>query len=262
MSGTGPNRHPDAQLSAALDAWSHWDLALTGRPQVVDAVKGGRTNRSFRMTGPGLDEDLLLRLNHPDPASLGIDRTMEREILRRTAAAGISRPCLYWDPDDHFVVFPWLEARTWGDADLASPSQRARLRALLARLGEITLDCPRRDYQAYLLGYWRQLEQAGATDPELTRRWRKFQPRLHEFAQAPWPTRLVHHDLIPANVLESGGRLYLIDWEYAAPGHPDIDVWTIEPSVVCEPFIAELMDWINTLWERLVDLQAQYSRST
>ncbi|MDZ7790835.1 MAG: hypothetical protein U5L08_10165 [Xanthomonadales bacterium] len=46
-------------------------------------------------------------------------------------------------------------------------------------------------------------------------------------------------------------RLYLIDWEYAAPRHPDIDFWTIDPDAVSEPFVAELMEWINDLWERL-----------
>jgi aminoglycoside phosphotransferase (APT) family kinase protein len=67
----------------------------------------------------------------------------------------------------------------------------------------------------------------------------------------------VHHDLVPANVLDTGDRLVLIDWEYAAPGHPDIDRWSVDPWRVTEPFVAEMMDWINGLWERLVRLDEQ-----
>ncbi|MFW5815321.1 MAG: phosphotransferase [Wenzhouxiangella sp.] len=255
MTGRRPDHAPDLQLTAALDAWSEWGLGLSGRPTVVAALEGGRTNRSFRLAAPELD--LVLRLNHPDPVSLGIDRALEREILGKTAAAGISRPFLHWDPDDRYAVFPWLEARSWTDADLASPIQRARLWPLLERLGEIELQRPRRSYRAYLLHYWRQLERAGLIDPALDSRWRQFQPRLVAFDRAPWQARLVHHDLVAANILERKDRLCLIDWEYAAPGHPDIDIWTIDPGAVAEPFIAEMMGWINGLWERLTRAQAQ-----
>lgn len=262
MSAIRPDRALDLQPTAALDTWRQWGLGLTGRPEVVAAVAGGRTNRSFRLAAPGLDGHLLLRLNHPDPASLGIDRALEREILGKTAAVGISRPFLHWDPDDRFVVFAWLAARTWTDADLASPIQRARLWPLLDRLGEVDLQRPRRRYLAYLNHYWRQLERAGLINPELDRRWQQFQPRLAAFDRAPWAARLVHHDLVPANILECQDRLCLIDWEYAAPGHPDIDIWTIDPSAVSEPFIAEMMGWINDLWELVTRAQAQYRRST
>ncbi len=262
MSSSRSDDALDSRLTAALDAWRQWDLGLTGRPEVVAAVAGGRTNRSFRLAAPGLDGHLLLRLNHPDPASLGIDRALEREILGKTAAVGISRPFLHWDPDDRFVVFAWLAARTWTDADLASPIQRARLWPLLEHLGEIELDRPRRHYQAYLNHYWRQLERFGAIEPELDKRWRQFQPRLAAFDRASWPARLVHHDLVPANILDCKDRLYLIDWEYAAPGHPDIDAWSIDPGSVREPFIPEMMGWINDLWERLTRAQDQYKRST
>jgi len=59
---------------------------------------------------------------------------------------------------------------------------------------------------------------------------------------------------VPANVLDRGDELILIDWEYAAMGHPGIDRWSVDPSAIDEPFIAELMAWINRLWERLLRL--------
>jgi len=252
MADTIRDSAPTLRLAAALDGWSGWGLPLTGRPQLLHIVDGGRTNWNFRIAAPGLAGDLLLRLNHPDSVALGIDRTLERDILAVTADAGISRPFCHWDAADRFVVFPWLEARTWTKTDFASTHQRARLQSLIGRVHRIELDRPRRDYQAYLHHYLRQLKLAGPIEPALERRWAQFEPRLQAFAKAPWPARLVHHDLIPDNVLETNRRLYLIDWEYAAAGHPDIDTWSVDPETISDPFIAELMGWINDLWERLV----------
>lgn len=240
------------QPEALLGSWPQWGMPLNAPPVLKGGVPGGRTNRNFRLGAPGMGQDLLLRVNHPDPVSLGIDRDREHEILSLTARAGIGRPCLYRDPNGHFALFPWLEARTWSAADFASPVQRDRLWSLIERLGTIETTLPRRQYGQYLQHYWTQLDQAGLGDPDLLARWREFQAALEAFDRGPWTARLVHHDLIPANVLETSERLYLIDWEYAAPGHPDIDRWSVQPDAIEEPFIPELMGWINTLWERLM----------
>ena len=238
-------------LDEALDSWPQWPLPLKKVPRVIEPLPGGRTNRNYRLSAPGLAQDLVLRLNHPDPARLGIDRELEHEILIQVAVSGIGRPVLHWDPEQRFAVFSYLKARTWTQSDLDSPEQRRRLWPLLDRLEHIALERPRRRYLAYLDRYWQQLAQQGLTEPELERAWREFRPRLETFDRSPWPTRLVHHDLVPANILDTGDRLYLIDWEYAAPGHPDIDVWAVDPEAVSDPFIPEMMGWINSLWERL-----------
>ncbi|MDZ7790837.1 MAG: phosphotransferase [Xanthomonadales bacterium] len=246
------NRSGADDLEALIDSWPDWRLALTSRPQVIGRVPAGRTNRNYRITAPGRPEDLLLRVNHPAPRKLGIDRERERRILERTHSAGIGRPFLYWEPEHRFVVFPWLSGRAWTRADLDKPAQRARLWPMIDALHAIAPEEPRRRYHAYLLDYWRQLEQAGEIDPALARAWQAFEPRLKAFDESPWPACLVHHDMIPDNILETPDRLYLIDWEYAAPGHPDIDVWSVDPDAVREPFVAEMMGWINDLWERLI----------
>lgn len=241
-----------ADLDPLLDTWRDWNLALRGRPRVLERIRAGRTNRNFRLDAPGRSDDLLLRVNHPDPQRLGIDRSQEREILALTAEAGIARPCWYWDRDDRFVIFPYLPARTWTTADLSRPDQLARLWPMIERVHAIVPGGPRRRYHAYLVAYWQRLERAGEIDDGLRRAWRRFEPRLKAFDRADWPAPLVHHDLIGENILDTGERLYLIDWEYAAPGHPDIDVWSVDPDAVEEPFVAEMMGWINGLWERLI----------
>lgn len=252
MSGSSPASAPEARLEGLIDTWREWGLGLTGRPRSIERIRSGRTNRNYRLEAPGLPGDLLLRVNHPASETLGIDRERERRILSLTAEAGLARPFWYWDPDQRFVVFPYLPARTWTQKDLRDRGQLARLRPMIERLHDIVPDGATRRYHDYLCHYWRQLESSGRVDRELKNAWQEFEPRLHAFDRAPWPVRLVHHDLIPDNILDTGERLYLIDWEYAAPGHPDIDVWSVDPSAVREPFVAEMMHWINGLWERLI----------
>ena len=45
-----------------------------------------------------------------------------------------------------------------------------------------------------------------------------------EQAQPPLKIVFGHHDLLPGNFLDDGGRLWLIDWEYAAFGTPMFDL--------------------------------------
>jgi thiamine kinase-like enzyme len=239
-------------VDALLHDWRDWPLALTGRPQVAAVVPGGRTNTSLRLVARGLEHDLLLRVHHPQSARLGIDREREREIVSATAGAGIGRPYLHWDRAHRFAIFPWLDGRAWTADDFADAGQRNRLWPLLERLRAMPLAQPRRRYTDYLDAYWNRLDPADRAAKTLRLAWQDFRPRLRDFDDAPWPACLVHHDLVPANVLECGGRPVLIDWEYAAPGHPDIDRYRLDPGLVGEPFVAELMNWIDRLWERLV----------
>ena len=241
-------------LDSALAEWQDWGLALRERPRLVGPMPGGLTNRNYRLSVSGCPRDLLLRVHHPDPERLGVDRAAERIILAEVADHGIGRPALYWDPADRYSLFEWIEARPWTPSDFASARQRARLWPLLERLAEISPGLPRRRYHAYLCHYWQQIECAGLADDCHHRAWQAFEPRLADFDKSNWPARLVHHDLVPSNVLDSGEQLILIDWEYAALGHPEIDRWSVDPASCREPFIAEMMGWINALWERLVSV--------
>lgn len=239
-------------LERLIDSWREWGLDLTDRPYLIEPIETGRTNENYRLRAPGAAKDLLLRINHPDPARLGIDRQLEREILSWTAGADIGRPVWYWDPDERFVIFPFLPGRTWTKADLQNPEQLDRLWLKVGRLHGMNPPWQRRRYHTYLCHYWRQLEESGQVDEPLRKAWQAFEPRLKAFDASYWTARLVHHDLIPDNILETEDGLHVIDWEYAAPGHPDIDIWSLDPSAVREPFVTEMMDWINGLWERLI----------
>jgi thiamine kinase-like enzyme len=237
-------------VESILAAWQDWPLPLSAAPTIKAQLDTGRTNRNLRLDAPGLGEDLVLRIHHPDAARLGIDREREQAITHLTAAADVGRPVWHWTRD--YSIFPFIEARSWTDSDFSDPGQRSRLRPLIEQLVALDTGQARRRYSDYLQHYWSQLETCSSLDRSLRREWSAFWPDLLAFDEAAWSAGLVHHDLVPANVLDAGERLILIDWEYAAMGHRDIDRWTVDPSSIDEPFVAELMTWINRLWERLV----------
>jgi thiamine kinase-like enzyme len=45
-----------------------------------------------------------------------------------------------------------------------------------------------------------------------------------ERRQVPLPIVFGHHDLLPANLIDDGKRLWLIDWEYGSFGTPMFDL--------------------------------------
>src|SRR5262249_19105478 len=41
---------------------------------------------------------------------------------------------------------------------------------------------------------------------------------------APFRPVLCHNDMLPANLIDDGNRLWLLDWEYSGAGHPLFDL--------------------------------------
>lgn len=244
---------PSAGLHQALSTWRDWGLPLSVQPVVVGLVPGGRTNRNYHLRTPRQGTDLVLRLNTRYAPRLGIRRSHEKIILQAAAEQGLAIAPLYWDPEGRFTIFPYIEARTWSAADFSDPGRRAQVWSLVQSAREINLATPVRRYSDYLMHYWQQLELADAVDSELRRNWQSFYPQVFAFDErGSWTPKLTHHDLIPENVMETEDRLYLIDWEYAALGHPEIDSWCLDPKSVTDPFVDLLARWTNDLWERLV----------
>jgi thiamine kinase-like enzyme len=145
----------------------------------------------------------------------GIVRANDIAASRAAAAAGIAPELHHAEAD--VLVIRYVDGRTLTDADVQNPVTRRRIADLLRRAhGSIGrhLRGPAimfwvfhalRDYAAQLQG------SPDAADL----------PRLMAIADAM--ERIVgtvdlvfgHNDLLPANIVDDGDRLWLIDWEYA-----------------------------------------------
>jgi thiamine kinase-like enzyme len=190
----------------------------------VQDLPGGLTNRILRVsTADG--ERYVARLSEPGAALLGVDRDAEEHDTRMAAALGVAPDVVgrVVDGPDRtgVLVVRWLPARTWTDADMADAANLARLAATCRRLHA----GPRfaRDFDMFAVQR-RYLAIVRERGFRLPAGYEEFLPVAEAIrrALAARPVRTVpcHNDLLPANVLDDGERLWVVDYEYAGNGDP------------------------------------------
>ena len=214
-----------ARLETALDSWRGWSIQLRRRPVVVEEIAGGLTNRTWRLEtdcGPA-----ILRLDSRYSRLLGIDRAMESRVLAAVSAAGVAPAVWFNDAGEGVLVSAFIDGQVWSADDLAEPSKCARLADAIESYRRLPLPegVGRFDYLAHLDHYRRQLATAGITDVvrELNLLYERWRPAIARWQESGWTPALTHHDLNPANIIESAGGLYIVDWEYAGVGCPQLD---------------------------------------
>jgi thiamine kinase-like enzyme len=151
-------------------------------------------------------------------------RFNEHAASRAAAAAGISPAVLHTGPG--VIAFDFIDGRTFTADDIRS--DRERCTALLRRA--------HRDVALYLRGpilsfnVFHIIRDYAHSLTEATSRAAPLLPRLQAAAaqleQSVGPIALVlgHNDLLPANFMDDGARLWLVDWDYAGFNTPLFDL--------------------------------------
>ena len=165
----------------------------------------------------------------------------EREVMtaRAAHAAGFGPAVEYAAPG--VMVSAFIEAKTWDAADMrANP---ARLASLLRRFHTEMphhICGPGFIFDAFhvIRDYARTLADTRWSDqlPPLLRL-----SRACETVQVPLPIIVGHHDMLPANVLETADRLWLIDYEYAGFGTAMFDLASAASNARMSVEAADLM---------------------
>ena len=202
------------EVDALLDSWQLLGWPFRSRPQLLRALQGGRSNRSYLLEADG--QRCVLRLGGVGPTAPGIDRVREAEIVTAAAAAALAPRLLHVDLTRDLFLTAAVEGRLLTAADL----DRSMRQALLDRLAEIhalPVVATRLDYRAHYRALGRL---AGAITAELPLALERKLERLEQTCDSG----LCHHDPGPGNVLLHNGVPIFIDWEYAAPGLPVFDL--------------------------------------
>lgn len=247
----------NSRLNQALASWTEWSLNLLAKPVAIRQLPGF-TNQSHVLDAG--NQQLVLRLNRPGADSLGICRQREYLIWQAMADMGIAPRPIHINRQLDFVIYPYLEGRIWTAADMQDPNQIKRLGNTMEKYQHACIVQPPRNYVDYLQHYWKQLEGTPAATPGLAAEWRHFVPELQAFQQAEWTPVLTHHDLIPENIIDDGQRLYIVDWEYAAPGHPQLDWCCISGDQTLA--VSKIIGWINRLWWLLTNNADEFDADT
>src|ERR1700691_1845266 len=204
---------------AELDALLDRTASLAARPRVVEELPGGLTNRNYKVTTP--DGTFVARISAAGTDLLAIDRDIEYRNSLAAAAAGAGAPVVEYRPEDHALIIRFIEGRTFGNADVADPVNIPRLAQACRRLhsGERfgnefdMFDIQRR----YLSVVRSQGLRVPAGYDDLAPQFDAARDALAVRASRTVPC---NNDLLAANFIDDGTRVWLIDYEYSGNNDP------------------------------------------
>ncbi|MBN4059492.1 phosphotransferase family protein [Acidimicrobium ferrooxidans] len=199
------------------------ELPCWAGPIELEPLLGGTTNTNF-VVRDGTDA-MVVRLGH-DIAAHGIVRTHELAACNAAHRAGLGPEIVHHQPGA--LVMRYVEARTLQPSDLAEP-------AMIARLGRVLGTC-HREVAKHLRGptlmFWvfhvcrGYLAEASAQTCRLSGSLSDLAARNNDLEKrlGPIEPAFCHNDLLAANFMDDGNRLWLLDWEYAGWNSPWFDL--------------------------------------
>ncbi len=217
---------------------------------------GGITNRNFLVRDG--DRRAVVRLGADIPVHQ-ILRFNELAASQAAHAAGVSPAVIHHEPG--LLVIDFIEARTLTAADFAQEATLEKAVTLLARA--------HRDIPAHLRGpalmFWvfhvirdyAATLHAGASRhiPRLAAL--LGQAAVLEAAVGPIDLVFGHNDLLPANFLDDGARLWLIDWDYAGFNSPLFDLGGLAANNGLTP--AQETRMLERYFDRPISLERLHS---
>ncbi|HMA14835.1 MAG: phosphotransferase [Bacteroidota bacterium] len=213
-------------------------------------LSGGITNVNYLVEDAG--RRYVVRVGDDIPIHQ-VMRFNELAASRAAAEAGISPAVIHHEPG--VLVLDYIDGRTLAAEDLRRPEILEQALPLVAKV--------HRELPQYLRGpalaFWvfHVIRDYGWTLKEGNSPHATLLPVLLTLAakleQAVGPVEVVfgHNDLLPANFLDDGERLWLIDWDYAGFNSPLFDLGGLASNNQLSPAQEEWM--LETYFDRPAD---------
>jgi thiamine kinase-like enzyme len=202
-------------------------------------LAGGITNMNFVVDDGG--RRYVVRIGG-DIDVHGISRRNELAASRAAHAAGIAPEVVYAEPGA--LVLQFVEGRTLGPDDVRDPRN-------LTRIAEVVRRC-HREIPKHLRGpgfmFWpfHVMRDYGHTLREQPReglpgRLEGLLSRAEKLEEAVGPIEVIfaHNDLLAANFIDDGQKLWLIDWDYAGFNSPLFDLGGVASNNGLSPAASE-----------------------
>jgi thiamine kinase-like enzyme len=213
-----------------------------GRACAVTPLEGGLTNVNFRVdTG---ERVVVVRLSSLDQDLLSIDREAEYTNSRRAAESGAAPQVVEYLPGEGVLVIAWVEGRTYAPDDLRDADNLTRAAAACRTLHagpRFDGDFDMFEIQQRYLGI---VQERGFRLPD---RYLEFQPAVERIRSAlavrAEATVPCNNDLLAANFIDDGVRLWIIDYEYAGNNEACFELGNIwSESTLDEEHLVHLVD--------------------
>jgi thiamine kinase-like enzyme len=192
----------------------------------ISMLPGGLTNQNFKVvTDSGA---FVARLWSDGGELLGIDREHEYRNSVLAAEAGVGAPVIEYRPQDRVLVLGFIEGVTLGNADVGAEAMIPRIAAACHALhagGRFARDFDMFEIQA---GYYATATAAGMRIPAgyddlMT----AFTAARGALAVRDEGTVPCNNDLLAANFIDDGERIWLIDYEYSGNNDPCFELGNI-----------------------------------
>ena len=218
--GEGVSKLTPAAAIARIDEWR-------GKDVVWDELGGGITNHNYVVTVDGGRGGKYVMRIPGDGTDTFIDRVREHNNHVAAAAAGVTPPILYLLEPEKCTIVPFIQGETMHPDTLAGDRERLEkvvdviktYHAKATFANEIHVFDMIREYM-------RMAKDADAWFPE---DWDDLLAIGAEIEQAmgrdePRPVAC-HNDLLSENfILDGGGKMWVIDWEYGGMTDPYFDL--------------------------------------
>jgi len=209
-------KKPDAEkIVGNLSCWSG--------PVTVTRLEGGISNENFLVEDDG--RKFVVRVNGDVPEH-GVTRLNDCNCNRAAAAVGVAPAVYHFEPGA--IVVDYVEGRTLVESDVYEDRYLYQIVDLIKRTHNDAFRVVRGPVAAFwpfrvCRDYAFFLEENNSTwCSELAR----LRPLNDDLERSVGQIEFVlgHNDLLAANLLDDGERLWLIDWEHAGFGSPLFDL--------------------------------------
>ena len=220
-------------------------LPIVGRASGVVPLDGGITNRNYRVRTP--DGDHVVRLSDPESSLLAIDRENEHRNSVAAAASGAAPEVTFYLPGEGVLVVAWVEGRTFTEDDVGANLPRIAEACRLLHGGPPFVNgFDMFDIQQRYLAIVR--ERGFRLPP----RYEQFEEHVARMRTAmavhPEPRVPCNNDLLAANIIDDGSRLWLIDYEYSGMNEASFELGNVwSESTLPEDALDVL---VGAYWQR------------
>ena len=185
-----------------------------GQAATIEPLGGGITNHNFRVEVG--EEAFVLRIGGEDTELLGIERSAEYAASQVAAELGLAPDVVAFLEPEGYLVTRFVDGVV-GELDVA------QVGAALRRLHAGPPIPSRFDSFRVVEGYRAIAAERGVGIPPAYGWASEVAGRIEELRRGE-PPRPCHNDLLNANFISDGDRLWIVDWEYAGMGDPFFDL--------------------------------------
>ena len=228
---------------ASLDCW---------RSTIqIEPLGGGMTNLNFKVTDSG--QQYVVRLGEDDPVHL-ISRSNEIASSKAAFEAGVSPELVYDEPG--VMVVRFIEGEVFQEADIRDDNNLSRIIELLIRfhiqIPKYFRQIPVMFWVFQVLRHYQGLLKEG--NSRYAKRLNELDAIAASLEKEVGKIKIVfgHNDLLAANFIDDGEKIWLIDFDYAGFNSPLFDLSNLASNnaLSVDQEITMLESYFGSSWNR------------